>query len=248
MASSLRLFVSTSLAAGGHVDLREEQAHYLRTVMRRNTGDPVLLFNGRDGEWRGAIAELQRGRARIDLSCQTRVQGAEPGPWLVFAPLKRDATDLVIRMATELGVEAVQPVLTERTMSTRVNLDRLRLIAIEAAEQSERLTVPDIRSPCALATLLTAWPIDRCLYVAIERSTAGEAPVARRDTSLSGLLIGPEGGFSPVERDALAGSSVVVPISLGGLVLRAETACIAGLAWLRSGGFRPSLLQAPTTG
>lgn len=248
MATTPRLFVSDALVADTRLGLSAEQAHYLRTVLRRGVGDPLLLFNGRDGEWDGVIATLDRGRSQVDLLRQTRAQAAEPGPWLAFAPLKRDATDLVIRMATELGVGVVQPVLTERTVTARVNLDRLRLIAIEAAEQSERLTVPTIRPPLDLATLLDGWPRDRPLFAAIERSNATSATDNTVSTPTSGLLVGPEGGFSRAELDALAASPIVAPISLGRLVLRAETACVAGLVLIGHGAFGPSLLRGTPTG
>ncbi len=248
MATTPRLFVSDALAAATHRSLSAEQAHYLRTVLRRGVGDPVLLFNGRDGEWHAVIASLDRGRAQVDLLRQTRAQADEPGPFLAFAPLKRDATDLVTRMATELGVAVVQPVLTERTVTARVNLDRLRLIAIEAAEQSERLTVPTIRPPLALAALLDGWPRDRTLFAAIERSNATAATDHSVLTTASGLLVGPEGGFSRAELDVLAASPIVSPISLGRLVLRAETACVAGLALIGLGAFGPSLLRGTPTG
>lgn len=252
MASALRLFVPGELAAGTRVDLAADQAHYLRSVMRRDVGDPVVLFNGRDGEWAGTIADLGRGRATVVLDQQIRGQAEEPGLWLAFAPLKRDATDLVVRMATELGVTAILPVITERTMTARVNLDRLRLIAIEAAEQSERLTVPVIRPPQALAAVLDAllaeWPPGRRLFAAIERS-GPEVAIAVPDGSVpAGLLVGPEGGFSSTELDALAACPIVTRISLGRLVLRAETACVAGLARIGQGPIRPSLLRAPASG
>lgn len=248
MATTPRLFVSDALAADTRLGLSAEQAHYLRTVLRRGVGDPVLLFNGRDGEWDAVIATLDRGQSQVDLLRQIRAQADEPGPWLAFAPLKRDATDLVIRMATELGVAAIQPVLTERTVTARVNLDRLRLIAIEAAEQSERLTVPTIHPPLDLAALLDGWPRDRRLFAAIERSDSNAAPGTTVPIADSGLLVGPEGGFSRAELDALAASPIVSPISLGRLVLRAETACVAGLALIGLGAFGPSLLRGTSTG
>ena len=139
----IRLYVDAALAAGRRSRQPKGQAHYLGSVMRRAVGDPVHLFNGRDGEWAGRIA--------VPVARQGGVRGGNPGAaaapdadlWLVFAVLKRDTTDLVVQKATELGVSALLPVFTERTNAGRVNLDRLRAIAIEAAEQSERLTVPD---------------------------------------------------------------------------------------------------------
>ena len=231
----IRLFVNAELAAGNTVAASEGQAHYLGGVMRRATGDPVLLFNGRDGEWSSRIASLSRGKASFAVEALVRPQEDDEDFWLVFAVLKRDSTDLVVQKATELGVSAVQPVFTERTNAGRVNLDRLRAIAIEAAEQSERLTIPDIRPAMPLHDILGAWPDDRKLFVALERADAQPlAPASGR----AGLLIGPEGGFGPIDRLALDRCSFVHPVSLGRRVLRAETAAIVGLA----------LLQAPRCG
>jgi 16S rRNA (uracil1498-N3)-methyltransferase len=165
---------------------------------------------------------------------QCRSQAAEPDIWLVFAPLKRDATDLVVQKATELGVAAILPVLTERTNAARVNAVRLAAIAREAAEQSERLTVPAIHAPVPLPRLLDAWPEDRKLFLALERADA--QPLAAHPGP-TGLLVGPEGGFSPAERDLLLRRPGVQAVSLGPRILRAETACLAGLVLLQAGGY-----------
>ncbi len=140
--------------------------------MRRGPGDRVLLFNGRDGEFSARIETIRRDRASLRVEHRTRMQAAEPDLWLAFALLKRDATDLVVQKATELGVAALLPVITERGNTHRINADRLAAIAIEAAEQSERLTVPELRAPQSLAALLFGWPPERRLFAAIERSGA----------------------------------------------------------------------------
>ena len=223
-----RLFVAGSLRDETPVELTEAQGHYLGSVLRRADGALVRVFNGLDGEWLARLASAKR-RAVLTLEQRLRDQTPEPGPWLLFAQLKRDATDLVVRQAVELGASRILPAITERTNAARVNQDRLRAIAIEAAEQSERLTVPPIEGPARLDSILTAWPPDRRLYAAFERTgetpfTAGPEPAA--------LLVGPEGGFTPRERDWLCRFPFVVPLSLGPFVLRAETAAAAGLALL----------------
>ena len=225
----LRLWVEAGLGAGQPVPASEKQAHYLAHVMRRIEGDEVILFNGRDGEWRARITELGRRSAVLTPQAQTCAPAPGPDLWLAFAPLKRDATDLVVRQATELGVSALLPVLTERTNTARINQDRLIAIAIEAAEQCERLSLPDIRPPVSLAALLAAWPEGRLLAAAIERAGPAAPP-----TNAGALLIGPEGGFAPAEIDALRRTRFVAPICLGELVLRAETAAAAGLALLQA--------------
>jgi 16S rRNA (uracil1498-N3)-methyltransferase len=231
-----RLLVHGELHAGVEVAASPEQAHYLRTVLRRGSGDPVRLFNGVDGEWLSRV--MARGRDRMSLVPESRLrpQRAEPGPWLLFALLKRDATDLVVRQAVELGCSRIVPVITERTNAARVNQNRLRAIAIEAAEQSERLTVPEVDQPSRLDTALGGWPLERRLFVALERTWTGATE--RSDSpGPAALLVGPEGGWTPAEREWVHRMAFVTPISLGPFVLRAETAAVAGLALLLGMGW-----------
>ncbi len=199
--------------------------------MRRAVGDTIHLFNGRDGEWVGRIAALSRSQATFAAETLLRPQSEDADLWLMFAVLKRDATDLVVQKATELGVSALLPVFTERTNAGRVNLDRLRSIAIEAAEQSERLTVPEIRPAKQLYESLAAWPAERGLFVALERADAQPLMPA---PGAAGLLIGPEGGFGPRDHTLLDRCRFVRPVSLGPRILRAETAAIVGLALLQA--------------
>jgi len=233
MSGSIRLFVAGPLAEGAEVPAAATQAHYLATVMRRPVGSAVRLFNGIDGEWRARIASLKGGRAVFEVEARERAQAAGPDLWLAFALLKRDATDLVARMATELGAAALLPVITERTNAQRTNPGRLAAIATEAAEQCERLTVPEIRPPVALEALLRGWPAERTLYAALEREAAPRRPVVEAARpGPAALLTGPEGGFTGRELDAMGRCAFVVPVSLGPLILRAETASVAGLALL----------------
>lgn len=231
MVPSIRLFTAAPLREGANVDATPAQAHYLGTVMRRGVGDTLRLFNGVDGEFAARIATLKRERATFVTGDKLRSQAPEGDLWLAFALLKRDATDLVAQKATELGVARLLPVITARTNAARVNADRLAAIATEAAEQCERLTVPRIDPPCTLPELLAAWPPDRPLVAAIERESA---PPIRPARGPAGLLIGPEGGFNPVELDALRRQPFFVPATLGPRILRAETAAIVGLALLQA--------------
>src|SRR5580698_9496326 len=139
MTPSIRLYVTAPLRVGATIEATEAQAHYLRAVMRRGVGDAVALFNGADGEWLARIETLRRDAAHLVAGQQLRPQAAEPDLWLLFAPLKRDATDLVVQKATELGAAVLKPVLTARGNTLRINPARLSAIAAEAAEQSERL-------------------------------------------------------------------------------------------------------------
>jgi 16S rRNA (uracil1498-N3)-methyltransferase len=226
---SIRLFVTEALVAGAAVAGSEAQAHYLAHVMRRKAGDEVLLFNGRDGEWRVRIDAISRKAVRFEPQALLRPQAPEPDCWLCFALLKRQKTDLVVEKATELGVAVIQPVLTARTQGDHVNLDRLRAIAIEAAEQCERLVVPEIRPPISLAVLLGKFPPGRRLCLADERRTA---KLASATTAPAALLVGPEGGFTEAEVEGIASHPFVTRVSLGARILRAETATIAGLTLL----------------
>jgi 16S rRNA (uracil1498-N3)-methyltransferase len=230
-----RLFVRAALQAGADVTATPAQAHHLGTVLRRAAGDAVRLFNGIDGEWLARVTVLRRDRCEVAIEARIRAQAPEPDLWLVFAPLKRDATDLVVEKATELGAAVLLPVLTERTNAARVNTARLAAIATGAAEQSERLMVPRIAEPERLPSLLAAWPVGRVLVAALERR---EAPPVRPRAGPGALLVGPEGGFTPAELDLLHRHAFVEPVSLGPRVLRADTAAIVGLA----------LLQAPVGG
>lgn len=200
--------------------------------MRRAVGDAVHLFNGRDGEFAARIVTLRRDRADLTVERLLRMQVAEPDVWLLFALLKRDATDLVAQKATELGVAALHPVITERCNAHRMNANRLRAIAVEAAEQCERLTVPMLHDVRPLHSVLTSWKGDRRLFAAVERC---EAPFVAPASGPKALLVGPEGGFSPAELEALRAHPFVTAVSLGPRVLRADTACIAGLALLQRG-------------
>jgi 16S rRNA (uracil1498-N3)-methyltransferase len=235
MPGSIRLFVAAPLAEGATITTTPTQAHYLGTVMRRGAGDELLLFNGRDGEFSAQIETVGRSLATLRVRQLARAQGEEPDLWLAFALLKRDATDLVVQKATELGAAELHPVITARCNTHRMNADRLTAIAVEAAEQSERLTVPILHPPQPLASLLAGWPPERRLFTAIERSTAPGMPSARGSR---GVLVGPEGGFAPAELDLLRTHSFVTSVSLGPRVLRAETACIAGLALLQAADCR----------
>lgn len=227
---SIRIFVNTPLAEGNSISATADQAHYLLRVMRRRDGEAVALFNGADGEWAATI-EAAGKSVRFAVGQRLRPQAPDADLWLAFALLKRDATDLVVRQATELGVARIFPVLARRSQGERVNTARLRAIAVEAAEQCERLTLPAIEEPLALAALLGAWPQARRLVLLVERAVvSGICP----PTGPSGLLVGPEGGFTAEELLEIRRRRFVVPASLGPRILRAETAAIAGLALMQA--------------
>lgn len=229
-----RLFVNAPLAEAASVDLEAAQAHYLGTVMRAKPGEAVALFNGRDGEWRAEITEVAKKRATLLVQASLRPQGPPPPDlWLLFAPLKKDATDMVVQKAVELGVTRLQPVMTERTNAARFNTDRARANAIEAAEQCERLTLPEVAEPAPLLRLLAEWDAARPLFVCDETGRGrplADAAAAQHDGAIAAVLTGPEGGLAGMELDHMRGLSFVVPVVLGPRILRAETAALSALA------------------
>lgn len=228
--TSIRLYVPDLPVPGTAFALPEGQAHYLANVMRLTVGDTLRVFNEQAGEWRADVTKISRKAAMLEARVQTRLPAAEPDAWLCFALLKRQKTDMVVEKATEMGVSVIQPLITARTNADHVNLERLQAIAIEAAEQCERLRVPEIRPPQKLASLLAAWPAARTLYVADERRTSPLLGPAEGPTA---LMIGPEGGFAERELEEISRQVPgVMRASLGSRILRAETASIAGLALL----------------
>ena len=234
--STSRLFVEAGLAAGVEAPLDEAQAHYLRHVMRRADGAPLSLFNGRDGEWKATLSLRGKKAAVALVGKQVRPQAAEPDLWLCFAPVKRARIDYIAEKATELGVSVLQPIVTQHTAVERVNVDRLRANAVEAAEQTERLTVPEVRSPVDLTRLLAEWPAGRRLMICDE--TGSGPPIAEALTGLDAnartapwaIVIGPEGGFAAAELTALRRIKDVTAVGLGPRILRADTAALAALA------------------
>ena len=230
-APKVRLYVEAALAERVVLGLSASQAHYLRHVMRLKAGDELALFNGRDGEWRGRVDGFGKGRCAVAVVARLRGQEIEPDLWLVFAPLKRARIDYLAEKATELGVTALRPVITRLTAVRRVNTDRLRANAVEAAEQCGRLGVPAVFAPASLSTLLADWPADRRLMFCDER---GGAPVADALRGAPGgpwaILAGPEGGFTAAERGQLRDLPFVTAVGLGPRTLRAETAALAALS------------------
>ena len=229
-----RLHVAAGFAAGGDLELAAGQGHYLSTVLRLGPGAPVAVFNSAAGEWLCRIAATGRNGVRLIVDHQLRPAESEDelDLWLLFAPIKRGRLDWLVEKATELGVSALLPVWTAHTQVERLNLDRLRAHAIEAAEQSERLTVPELRPPERLERILAGWPARRRLIMCDE-SGNGE-PIAAAAAHLTpgptALLIGPEGGFDQTELDGVRKLSFVTRVGLGPRVLRAETAAIAAIA------------------
>lgn len=226
-----RLYVTGDLGPNVAVSLDEGQAHYLLHVLRAKVGNRVALFNGRDGEWLAEIA--QAGKRGVSATClkQVEPQAGVPDVWLVFAPVKKTPSDYLVQKAAELGVSVLLPVYTRRTIVTRINEERMAANAIEAAEQSARLTVPEIRAARDLEKVLADWPKERRLYFCDEGGDAQPLATAAKGASgPAAIITGPEGGFDPSERALLRTLPFVVPVTLGPRILRADTAALAALA------------------
>jgi 16S rRNA (uracil1498-N3)-methyltransferase len=229
---SPRLFVEAPLAAGAEISLDHAQAHYLTTVLRRKTGDGVLVFNGRDGEWSAALT-VQKRTSALRLGAKVREQTVPADLHYLFAPLKSARLDYMVQKAVEMGASRLQPVLTRHGQVARVNLERMRANAVEAAEQCGILSIPEIAAPAEFFRLLDARDAARFIVFCDEDAEvvdplAALSAVPRR--SPLAVLVGPEGGFAADERAALLKLPNVVRIALGPRILRADTAAVAALA------------------
>ncbi len=231
--SAPRICVAGSLDAEQPVLLTRDQAHYLANVLRLSNGDTVLAFNGRDGEWRCRF-EGRKGSATLSPAERLRSQPATSMMIkLCFAPLKHARLDYMVQKAVEMGAGCLQPVITRRTQAARVNEERMRANAVEAAEQCGILTIPEVRSSQSFDTLVAAWEPDRWMVFCDEDATVADPMLALaelRDDVNPGVIIGPEGGFDESERQALMALPRRIRISLGPRILRADTAAVAALA------------------
>ena len=232
-----RLFVRPDLAAGVELELERPSANYLLSVLRFGAGSAILVFNGRDGEWRASVEPTGRKAARLRVIERVRAQPPAPDLLLLFAPLKHARLDYIVQKAVEMGAGEIRPVMTRRTVASRVNLDRMAANAIEAAEQCGILSIPPIRPETSLPESLAGLGPDRILIFCDEEAAAANPIEALRDLPVGSpvaLLIGPEGGFDPAERSAVLARTQVRRISLGPRILRADTAAVAALAVLQS--------------
>jgi 16S rRNA (uracil1498-N3)-methyltransferase len=245
-----RLYLDEDLGEGRTLGLDHARAHFLRSVLRLSRGAELALFNGRDGEWLARLDGLGKGWASLVVERRLRAQDTVPDLWLVFAPIKRARLDFLVEKATELGVARLQPVMTQYTAVARVNTERLAANAREAAEQCERLSLPEVGTPKRLFDILADWPAERRLLLCAESGAARPIAEVLSDQAAesaaprpAAVMTGPEGGYAPAELDALRKLPFVTLIGLGPRVLRADTAALAALAcWqavLGDGRHRP---------
>lgn len=226
----IRLFVDQPLSAGVVLEPAFDQARYLTGVMRKGVGDALLLFNGRDGEWRAEITEVSKRGCVLTAIERTRVQAGTPDLELIVALVKRNRLETIVEKAAELGCRRVRLAITRFTQADHTRVDRLQAIATEASEQTGRLDVPEIIAPEKLDRILDGWPAGRRLMFCDEGGDVRPALAALLTTEGGwSILIGPEGGFSPEERDRLRRENFVTPVGLGPRILRADTAAISAL-------------------
>lgn len=235
--TSQRLFVDAPLNEGARIELSREQSNYLFNVLRLGEGARLLVFNGRDGEWR-ATAHPAKKTAALTVETRTREQILSPDIDYLFAPLKHARLDYMAQKAVEMGARRLRPVLTRRTQASRINLERLRANAIEAAEQCGIIAVAEVCAEEKLERALDLWPKDRLLIFCDEAAEIADPLAALRQAGAGfekfAVLIGPEGGFDDAERARLRDMAPVAPISLGPRVLRADTAAVAALTLVQA--------------
>ena len=239
---SPRLFVEAALGQGAVLPLAPNQANYLINVLRLKPGADVLVFNGRDGEWRAQLAAARKKGGELAATERVREQTPPGHLHYLFSPLKHTRLDYMVQKAVEMGVSRLQPVIMRHTQAERVNLDRMRANAIEAAEQCGILTIPEIAAPITLDAFVHGWVPERLLVFCDEDAEvkdpvaaleAGRDPAGIGPTAVT-LLVGPEGGFAEDERAALFKLANIVRLALGPRILRADTAAVAALALVQA--------------
>lgn len=231
-----RIHIDAPLAAAQEIALATEQAHYLRQVMRLGDGAETIVFNGRDGEWIARLSASGKRGAALRPERQIRPQPATLGPVYAFAPLKQARLDYIVQKAVEMGVSRLSPILTQFTQVNRINMDRMRANAIEAAEQCGILALPEIDEPQSFQSWLSSMPVSNTIVFCDEESGTGSPLEKLRSANAESLavLIGPEGGFAEIERQSLLARPNVIRLSLGPRVLRADTAAVAALALVQA--------------
>lgn len=226
-----RLYVEDDLAQGTEIIIQDMHTHYLKNVLRKKPGDKLRLFNGKHGEWVGEITELAKksGAAVLNERLKEQIE-REHRLHLLFAPIKKARMDMLIEKSVELGATDFHPVITQNTENRRLNYERMRAQIIEASEQCERLNIPRLHNETTLKSLLSDWQEPQTLFVALERSPHTMHLTTASDHAF--ILIGPEGGFTEEEHDAISTHHAVTTISLGDHILRAETAALKALSLL----------------
>ncbi len=225
-----RLYINNEFKSGDIHLIDGNQGHYLVNVLRVQLGETLKVFNGVDGEWGAEIVKVGKGKAKISIGEKLAEQTNEPDLWYLYAPVKKARVDYIIQKATELGVARIIPVVTKRTNLDRIKYDKLVANAIEASEQSGRMTVPHIEELASLEEKLEYWPDDRVLVFCDEVRHAGQMRNLPSDFQKWAILVGPEGGFSPEEREMIKSQQNAFAVTLGPRILRADTAAVSAIS------------------
>ena len=223
-----RMYINCKLEKGALIRLNKDQFNYLGNVLRKHNDDKVLVFNGISGEWKASIN--YHGKRSIDLLIEEKIleQVIVPDVMLCFSNIRKNRVSFIIEKGTELGVRTFQPIISEHTQSAAFNILKARYQSIQAAEQTQRLDIPEIMQPKSLLELLGDWDNNRVLLFADEKKAViSPVDVIANISSPVGILIGPEGGFSSEERNYLMSKNFTRPISLGPRVLRSDTASLS---------------------
>ncbi|GHC67758.1 ribosomal RNA small subunit methyltransferase E [Limoniibacter endophyticus] len=213
-----------------------QQSHYLAHVLRYAEGTELLVFNGRDGEWRAVVEKITKKGVSLRATNRERPQSPPSDLIYCFAPLKVGRLDYMIQKAVEMGAGTLIPVITQHVQNHRLQIDKLKANAVEAAEQCGILSLPEVRQPMKLDALLVEWDPERAL-IFCDEAAEGDDPLpalSKLTREKLGLIIGPEGGFSAAEREMLRAAAFVTPIPLGPRILRADTAAVAAMAVLQA--------------
>jgi 16S rRNA (uracil1498-N3)-methyltransferase len=233
--AKIRLYVKAKLKVNKEIQIEKKQHHYLTNVMRRKIGDILLIFNEIDGEFISKIINISKKNIIIKLLQKIKEPEKNIDIWVVFAPVKKNSTDLIVQKATELGASCLIPVVTERTITRNINLKRMEEIVIEASEQCERITIPEIKPIQKLDDLIYEWNQSRKIFYGDEtvRNQKEKKRIKKKDLChrSGAILIGPEGGFSENEISFLKSKEFVIPINLGPRILRSDTAVVSGLVF-----------------
>ena len=237
--SKTRLYVEKKLSANMLIYIKNKQHHFLKNVLRIKIQDNILIFDGLTGEWLSKVISINRDNVVLQVLKKTREIKSETDLWLIFAPIKLFRMNITIQKATELGISRFIPCITQNTNQPKINIRNLKMNIIEASEQSERLSLPLIDNPTKLETLVENFPKDRCLIFCNENHENLPMIYEALSNKISqykkwAVIIGPEGGFSDEEIEKITSLPSTISVSLGGRILRSDTATTAAIFSLQS--------------
>ena len=231
MSSTIRLYFPDKIQSDLSSHLPKEQTHYIKDVMRLKIGDKLSIFNI-SGEWNAIIQSYEKKGARIKVIKKVREKENEKNIWLAFSPIKQNPLNFIIQKGTELGIQKFIPILTERSMVREINIERIKKIIVEASEQSNRISVPEINSPKSLKNFLLQFPKNAYLIfcdINSDKNSLKKILEKKNNIPLC-ILIGPEGDFSENERKMIIEQNQTFSISLAKNILKAETAALSAIA------------------